>query len=148
MTIYFILLAVQVHLYCLTFFTPIEAELNVFQYNFKMSTVKKSYQEANPVKEYCIKHSTPLHPVQIKLMEHTLQHPRVVTELKSNFILNNLFQARMLGAPEVISLNGLLIKSLGAKKVLDIGVFTGASTLAAALALPDGKGRVKYKYYP
>ena len=130
----------QVHLYCLTFFTPIEAELNVFQYNFKMSTVKKSYQEADPVKEYCIKHSTPLHPVQIKLMEHTLQHPRGVTELKSNFILNNWFQARMLGAPEVISLNGLLIKSLGAKKVLDIGVFTGASTLAAALALPDGKG--------
>ena len=130
----------QVHLYCLTFFTPIEAELNVFQYNFKMSTVKKSYQEADPVKEYCIKHSTPLHPVQIKLMEHTLQHPRVVAELKSNIILNNWFQARMLGAPEVISLNGLLIKSLGAKKVLDIGVFTGASTLAAALALPDGKG--------
>ena len=130
----------QVHLYCLTFFTPIEAELNVFQYNFKMSTVKKSYQEADPVKEYCIKHSTPLHPVQIKLMEHTLQHPRVVTELKSNIIFNNWFQARMLGAPEVISLNGLLIKSLGAKKVLDIGVFTGASTLAAALALPDGKG--------
>ena len=26
---------------------------------------------------------------------------------------------------------------LGAKKVLDIGVFTGASSLAAALALPD-----------
>ena len=45
----------------------------------------------------------------------------------------------MLGAPEVLSLNGLLIKSLGAKKVLDIGVFTGASSLAAALALPDGK---------
>ena len=44
----------------------------------------------------------------------------------------------MLGAPEVISLNGLLIKSLGGRKVLDIGVFTGASTLAAALALPDG----------
>jgi len=86
-----------------------------------MSSVKKSYQEVDPVKEYCIKHSTPLHPVQIKLMEHTLQHPR----------------ARMLGAPEVISLNGLLIKSLGAKKVLDIGVFTGASSLAAALALPD-----------
>ena len=45
----------------------------------------------------------------------------------------------MLGAPEVISMNALLIKSLGGKKVLDIGVYTGASSLGAALALPDGK---------
>ena len=44
----------------------------------------------------------------------------------------------MMGAPEIISLNGLLIRSLGGKKVLDIGVFTGASSLAAALALPEG----------
>ena len=43
-----------------------------------------------------------------------------------------------MGAPEVTSLNSLLIKSLGAKKVIDVGVFTGASSLAAALALPDG----------
>ena len=45
----------------------------------------------------------------------------------------------MLGAPEVISMNALLIKSLGGKKVLDVGVYTGASSLGAALALPDGK---------
>lgn len=44
-----------------------------------------------------------------------------------------------MGAPEVISLNALLIRSLHAKKVIDVGVFTGASSLAAALALPDGK---------
>ena len=43
-----------------------------------------------------------------------------------------------MGAPEVISLNALLIRSLHAKKVIDVGVFTGASSLAAALALPDG----------
>ena len=43
-----------------------------------------------------------------------------------------------MGAPEVTNLNSLLIKSLGAKKVIDVGVFTGASSLAAALALPDG----------
>ena len=43
-----------------------------------------------------------------------------------------------MGAPEVISLNALLIHSLNAKKVIDVGVFTGASSLAAALALPDG----------
>ena len=44
----------------------------------------------------------------------------------------------MMGAPEVTSLNAVLIRSLGAKKVIDVGVFTGASSLAAALALPDG----------
>ena len=33
----------------------------------------------------------------------------------------------------------MLIKSLGGKKVLDVGVYTGASSLGAALALPDGK---------
>jgi len=85
------------------------------------TAVKKSYELLDPVKEYCIKHSTPLHPVQIKLLEETLKHPR----------------SGMLGAPEIISLNGLLIRSLGGKKVLDIGVFTGASSLAAALALPQ-----------
>jgi predicted O-methyltransferase YrrM len=37
--------------------------------------------------------------------------------------------------------NSALIKMLGAKKVLDIGVYTGASSLAAALALPED-GRV------
>ena len=46
----------------------------------------------------------------------------------------------MMGAPEIVNLNALLIRALGAKKVIDIGVFTGASSLAAALALPpDGQ---------
>jgi len=86
--------------------------------------VKKSYYEDNPLKNYCLKSSTPMHPVQHKLIKET-------KEMK-NF--------QMMGAPEVISLNGLFIKNMGAKKVLDIGVFTGASSLAAALALPeDGK---------
>ena len=43
----------------------------------------------------------------------------------------------MMGAPEIISMNALLVRSLQAKKVIDVGVFTGASSLAAALALPD-----------
>jgi len=62
-----------------------------------------------------------MHPVQMKLLEETLTHPKF----------------KMMGAPEVINLNALLIKSLAAKKVIDVGVFTGASSLAAALALPD-----------
>ena len=41
------------------------------------SKVSKSYYDTDPVKDYCIQHSTPLHPVQKKLIEETLQHTRV-----------------------------------------------------------------------
>merc|ERR1712038_1418459 len=89
----------------------------------QVGKVFKSYQEEDPVKNYCLANSTPRHPVQLKLMQETMK----------------LERSRMLGAPEVLALNSLLVQSLGAKKVLDIGVFTGASSLAAALALPkDG----------
>ena len=37
----------------------------------------KSYHGSDPVKEYCLNNSTPLHPVQTKLMEDTLKIPRV-----------------------------------------------------------------------
>merc|ERR1712241_180574 len=86
--------------------------------------VLKSYQEVDPVKEYCLANSTVPHSVQLKLQQETLK----------------LQNGRMLGAPEVLALNTLLVQSLAAKKVLDVGVFTGASSLAAALALPkDGE---------
>lgn len=62
-----------------------------------------------------------LHPVQQKLLDETRKMPT----------------SYMLGAPEVLQLNQLLIKTLNAKKVIDVGVYTGASSLAAALALPD-----------
>uniref|UniRef100_V5HW44 Putative o-methyltransferase n=1 Tax=Ixodes ricinus TaxID=34613 RepID=V5HW44_IXORI len=46
----------------------------------------------------------------------------------------------MMGDPSQLQLIQLLLKATGAKKYLDIGVFTGCSVLAAALALPpDGK---------
>ena len=40
----------------------------------------------------------------------------------------------MLTCAEVLRLNMLLCRAIGANKVLDIGVFTGSSSLAAALA--------------
>ena len=87
--------------------------------------VSKSFNSGgDPILAYCLQHSTPLQPVQVKLMEDTLQHT----------------MSMMLGAPEVISLNAALIRALKARRVLDVGVFTGASSLAAALALPpDGQ---------
>ena len=39
--------------------------------------VAKSYYAEDPVKNYCIKHSSPLHPVQLQLVEETLKHANV-----------------------------------------------------------------------
>jgi len=88
----------------------------------KPPSIKKSFEEHNPVLAYCQAHSTPLHPALRELQAETLK----------------LGNSVMMGAPEVLSLNMFLIKALQAKKVLDIGVYTGSSSLAAALALGDG----------
>ncbi|ACK69139.1 O-methyltransferase family 3 [Gloeothece citriformis PCC 7424] len=45
--------------------------------------------------------------------------------------------ARMQIAPEQGQFLGLLIQLMGAKKTLELGVFTGYSTLVVALALPE-----------
>lgn len=48
--------------------------------------------------------------------------------------------AVMMGAPDEAAFLGWLLALTGAKKVLEVGVFRGSSTLAFALALPaDGK---------
>ena len=75
--------------------------------------VAKSYESTDDVKSYCVQHSTPQTEVQKRLVEHTLKMPN----------------GAMLGAPEVISVNAALIMALKAKKVIDVGVFTGASSL-------------------
>ena len=49
----------------------------------------------------------------------------------------------MLGDLEALMLNQQIIRTSGAKRILDIGVFTGASSLAAALALPEDKAGCK-----
>nr|AFC17961.1 O-methyltransferase [Penaeus vannamei] len=91
--------------------------------SLKMSSMK-SYYDADPLVQYCVKNSLRLTDVQKRLNDVTLQHSR----------------AAMLGAPEVLQLNSNIMQAIGAKKVLDIGVFTGASSLSAALALPpEGK---------
>lgn len=59
-----------------------------------------------------------------RLREETARHPR----------------AEMQVSAEQGQLLGLLVKMIGARKTLEIGVFTGYSSLSVALALPaDGK---------
>jgi len=91
----------------------------------KLPIIKKSFEEHNPLIAYCQTLSTPLHPALRDLQAETLK----------------LGNSIMMGAPEVLSLNMFFIKALQAKKVLDIGVYTGSSSLAAALAVEDD-GRV------
>ncbi|MBW4670404.1 MAG: class I SAM-dependent methyltransferase [Cyanomargarita calcarea GSE-NOS-MK-12-04C] len=59
-----------------------------------------------------------------KLREETAQHPMAIMQI----------------SPEQGQFMALLVRLMGAKKTLEIGVFTGYSSLVVALALPaDGK---------
>lgn len=60
-------------------------------------------------------------PVLAELREETAKHP----------------QGRMQICPEQGQFMALLIQLMGAKRTLEIGVFTGYSTLAVAMALPE-----------
>ncbi|XP_050721500.1 probable caffeoyl-CoA O-methyltransferase 2 isoform X4 [Eriocheir sinensis] len=84
----------------------------------------KSFGNKNALVKYTVDHSLRLTDAQKALNAATLKLPRHA----------------MLGAPEALQLNANLIRAIGGKKVLDVGVYTGASTLSAALALPpDGE---------
>jgi caffeoyl-CoA O-methyltransferase len=62
-------------------------------------------------------------PIQQRLREETAAHP----------------QARMQLAPEQAQLLQLLVRAVGGRRTIEVGVFTGYSALAVALVLPaDG----------
>jgi len=72
---------------------------------------------------YVLDHSLREHPVQTAMREVTAEHR----------------YAGMQIAPEQGQFMGLLVKLIGARRTLEIGVFTGYSALSVALALPaDG----------
>jgi len=72
---------------------------------------------------YVLDHSLREHPAQTALREVTAEHR----------------YAGMQIAPEQGQFMGLLVKLIGARRTLEIGVFTGYSALSVALALPaDG----------
>lgn len=72
------------------------------------------------------------------LQKNSLREPEVLKKLRVQ--THTLSMAQMQISPEQGQLMQLLIELIGAKKTLDIGVFTGYSALAVALALPpEGK---------
>ncbi len=68
------------------------------------------------------------------LLKNSLREPKVLQELRQQ--TSKMSMAQMQISPEQGQLMGLLLELIGAKNTLDIGVFTGYSALAAALALP------------
>ncbi len=71
------------------------------------------------------------------VVANSLREPEILTQLRHETA--NHPQARMQISPEQGQLMALLIQLMGAKKVLEIGVFTGYSSTCMALALPgDG----------
>ncbi|GAB4467310.1 MAG: class I SAM-dependent methyltransferase [Burkholderiaceae bacterium] len=71
--------------------------------------------------DYVLAHSLREHPALAALREATSTHPRASMQI----------------APEQGQLMALLVKLIGARRTIEVGVFTGYSALAVALALPD-----------
>ena len=72
------------------------------------------------------------------LLDASLREPEILTKLRQETA--QLPMGRMQIAPEQGQFMALLVQLMAAKKTLEVGVFTGYSTLVVALALPkDGK---------
>ena len=71
--------------------------------------------------QYVLEHTLREHPQQTALREATRSHERAGMQI----------------APEQGQFMAMLIKLTGARRTIEIGVFTGYSALSVALALPD-----------
>lgn len=69
------------------------------------------------------------------LLQNSLREPSVLKELRKE--THEYSAGRMQISPDQGQFMQLLIEMLGAKRTLDIGVFTGYSALSVALALPQ-----------
>lgn len=69
------------------------------------------------------------------ILQTTLREPDVLARLRRE--TDSHPQARMQISPDQGQLLGLLVELMGARRVIEVGTFTGYSSLAMALALPD-----------
>lgn len=69
------------------------------------------------------------------LQEVSVHEPELLARLRGETA--ELPEAGMQVAPEQGQLLALLVRLMGARKILEVGVFTGYSSLSMALALPD-----------
>lgn len=69
------------------------------------------------------------------LREASLREPDVLRELREETARRS--DAQMQIAPEQGQFMALLLRLIGARRTIEVGVYTGYSALAAALALPD-----------
>jgi len=73
------------------------------------------------------------------LFENSVREPDILRRLREETARDRM--ARMQIAPEQGQLMQLLVRLMGARRYLEVGVFTGYSSLAVALALP-AEGRI------
>jgi predicted O-methyltransferase YrrM len=73
------------------------------------------------------------------LLANSVREPEILAQLRTETDRHPL--ANMQISPEQGQLMGLLVQLIGAKKCLEIGVFTGYSSLSVALNLPED-GRI------
>jgi caffeoyl-CoA O-methyltransferase len=93
---------------------------------FQEPTMSLRYLElTDELYRYVLAHSLREHPAQAALREATRSHPHAGMQI----------------APEQGQLMAMLVRLMGARRTIEIGVFTGYSALAVALALPED-GRV------
>ncbi len=72
------------------------------------------------------------------ILETALRETAVQRELRERTA--TMPQARMQTGPDQLQFMQVLVRAIGARRCIEVGVYTGASALAVALALPeDGK---------
>ena len=69
------------------------------------------------------------------LLDNSLREPDILQQLRQKTA--SLPAAKMQIAPEQGQFMALLVQLLGVKRAIEVGVFTGYSSLSVALALPD-----------
>ena len=110
--------------------------VSVGVYYFGYERGRRSRWRSGTTPRLCLKTYERLgDPLAQYLIEHNAEDPVLSRLRKFSIILSN---GRMATPAEEGLLLTILCKAIGARKVIDIGVFTGCSAYAMALGLPTG----------